>query len=208
MRLSKTAVLLGGLLTISGSTVVVSSVSAQDDTVAPTVKCSLRKNLLWPPNHKVVNAGLEIDASDDGEVAPMRKRKAPSKVAAGLSVQVNVFADEDDEEPTGDGRHSPDARPGHSFTVSPGTEQSLWLRRERKGNGDGRVYLIVVMARDAAGNVSQDCCTAVIPRNNSKRARQSVARQAAAAAAFYNETRELPSGFVPVGDGAILGPKK
>ena len=69
---------------------------------------------------------------------------------------VTVFANEDDQASTGNGTSSPDAK-----DISVGT---LRLRAERNGTGKGRVYLIVVKARDLAGNMGVNCCTVVVPQ--------------------------------------------
>ena len=110
-----------------------------------------------------------------------------------------VFADEDDEEPTGDGNHSPDAKDDG---------KTLRLRSERIGNSNGRVYLIVVIATDESGNVGFDCCTVVVPKSKSKKALADVDDQALLAELFCLEFGEPPDGFVEVGDGPIIGPKQ
>ena len=114
---------------------------------------------------------------------------------------VRVFANEDDEQPTGDGRFSPDAK-----DIAPGT---LRLRQERKGNGDGRVYLIVSYATDAAGNTGSCCSTVGVPQNGSKKSIDTVNTLAAAAAAYcQTHNGAPPPGYFLIGDGAIIGPKQ
>jgi hypothetical protein len=152
------------------------------DTVPPMVSCSVALPMLWPPNHNLRETGLTVSATD---------------VCAGdLPVVVEVFADEDDEEQTGDGRHSPDADLG----------TDLRLRAERKGNADGRVYLIRAMATDPANLTGYDCCTVTVPKNP-KKGIAAVNAQAAAAEAICDSDGTIPAGFVTVGDGPILGPK-
>ncbi|MBI3910620.1 MAG: HYR domain-containing protein [Armatimonadetes bacterium] len=171
----------------SGNTSQCSFTVTVEDREAPVVTCRTLRTQLWPPNHNLVNVGLSVTATDQCDLSP--------------GVTVAVFSDEDDDEPTGDGNHSPDAK-----NIAPGT---LWLRAERKGNANGRVYLIVVKATDAAGNVAFDCCTVVVPLNRSAAAIASVNAQAAAAQAFCAANNgAAPPGFVPVGDGPILGPKQ
>jgi VCBS repeat-containing protein len=78
---------------------------------------------LWPPNHKMVSIGFAMPTSDvDGDTVT-------------LSI-TSIFQDE----PTnglGDGDTSPDA------TLSPAQ-----VRAERQGTGDGRVYVVTVLASD------------------------------------------------------------
>ncbi len=91
------------------------------DTTPPVLSCSVVTPVLNQTNHNLVNVGLMSDAVDQCEGA--------------LPVTVLVFADEDDDENTGDGKHSPDVK-----DIAVGC---LRLPAERKGNSDGRVYLII-----------------------------------------------------------------
>ena len=93
---------------------------------------------------------------------------------------------------------SPDAR-----DIAPGT---LRLRSERSGSGDGRVYLVVVVATDSSNNVSRNCLTVVVPHSLSKADKDAVAQQAQAALAPCATTGAAPAGFYVVGDGPV-GPK-
>ena len=75
------------------------------------------------------------------------------------------------------------------------------MRGERKGNGDGRVYLIVTEATDASGNRGFGCCTVGVPHSNAAAALQSVESQAAAARAFCHANDGTPpAGYFVVGD--------
>jgi hypothetical protein len=142
---------------------------------------------LWPPNHDLVNVGLNVNATDNCAAAP--------------SITVMVFGDENDEEPTGDGTHSPDAK-----DIAPGT---LRLRSERKGDADGRVYLIVVKATDDAGNVGVACCTVVVPLSQSQADKNAVDAQAASAVSHCLANNGAPPlGYFVIGDGPIIGPRQ
>jgi hypothetical protein len=101
-------------------------------------------------------------------------------------------------EDTGDGNFSPDAK-----DTGLGT---LRLRSERKGTGDGRVYLIIVTATDSSGNVSRCCRTVTVPISQSKASMASVAAQAAAARAFCEQNGTAPPGYFVIGDGPVVGP--
>jgi hypothetical protein len=153
------------------------------DTTPPVVGCALARNSLWPAAHKLVDVGLVATSQDSciGE----------------LPVTVEVFSNEDDEESTGDGRHSPDATSG-----------PLRLRAERQGTGDGRVYLIRASAIDAAGNRSFACCTVVVPLQPTAAGLSAVTGRASAAEAGCDAGGTIPSGFVRIGDGPVLGPKQ
>jgi len=157
------------------------------DTIPPVVTCSVAAEVVNQTNHSLVNVGLTGTAVDGCEGA--------------LPVTVNVFADEDDEENTGDGKHSPDAK-----DVDLG---SLRLRAERKGSSDGRVYLIVTEATDSSGNRGINCCTVTVPHASAPLPQTSARGQAAAARAFCRANAGMPpAGYVAVGDGPIIGPKQ
>lgn len=156
------------------------------DATPPTITCSLGTTMLWPPNHDLINVGLGVTISDD--------------CGTGGTTTVRVYADEDDQEPTGDGNHSPDAK-----NHAPG---ALRLRSERMGTGNGRVYLIVIEATDGSGNLARTCCTVVVPHSRNNAGLLSVMNQAAAAEAFCRLTGNAPPGYVLVGDGPIIGPKQ
>jgi hypothetical protein len=171
----------------SGNTNACSSAVVVQDTTPPTVSVSLSQTLLWPPNHNLVNVGFSATVSDVCDPNP--------------SVKVLVFGNEDDQDPTGDGVFSPDAK-DIAFN-------SLRLREERKGNGTGRVYLLVVQATDASGNLGIDCGTVVVPHDQAAAAIASVNAQAAAAKAFcLANNGTAPAGYVVVGDGPVIGPKQ
>jgi CSLREA domain-containing protein len=156
------------------------------DTTPPVLTVSTTVSTLWPPNHDLQNVGLSVSATDNSGGTP--------------SIQVVVFSNESDLAPDS-GNFSPDAA-----NIAPGT---LRLRAERMGSGDGRVYLIVVTATDASSNVSHACVTVVVPQNQSAAALSTIAAQAAAASQYceaHNGTP--PPGFVPVGNGPVVGPKQ
>lgn len=86
---------------------------------------------------------------------------------------------------------------------------SLRLRSERNGNGGGRVYLIVVKSTDATGTVAPSCNTVVVPHSQSKKDKDTVDAQAAAAKTFCTANAgAAPSGYFVVGDGPLIGPKQ
>jgi hypothetical protein len=148
------------------------------DTLAPIVSCFVATPVLNKTNHTLVNVGLASDAVDQCE--------------GRLPVTVNVFADEDDNG-TGDGNSSPDA-----VDIAVGT---LQVRGERKGNGDGRVYLIIPEATDSSGNRGFGCCTVAVPHSAAPAALLSVQAQAATARAFCRANAGTPpAGYFVVGD--------
>ncbi|MGA1199445.1 MAG: FlgD immunoglobulin-like domain containing protein, partial [Candidatus Latescibacterota bacterium] len=94
---------------------------------------------LWPPNHKMVQVASGISASDIADENP--------------SVVITVTSDEDING-TGDGNTEVD------WEVIDG---SVYLRAERDGGQDGRVYTVTVVATDAAGNTTTVTGTVDVP---------------------------------------------
>ncbi|MFN2514712.1 MAG: carboxypeptidase regulatory-like domain-containing protein [Pyrinomonadaceae bacterium] len=159
-----------------------------NDAQLPVVTSSVTQSSLGSPNHNLINVGLAASATDN----------CPNPIAL---LSVKVFGDEDDDAATGDGNHSPDAK---NIGL-----RTLLLRTERNGGGDGRVYLIIIEFRDAAGNVGFSCTTVVVPHDESAASINSVNAQAAAAKAFaLANNGNPPPGYFVIGDGPILGPKQ
>ncbi len=164
----------------STDTVVITTL----DTTPPTVTSQLARTMLWRPDHSLLNVGLAASAVDNCDgVRP---------------VAVTTYADEDDEEPTGDGTFSPDAK-----GLSPG---SLRLRAERRGTADGRVYLVRAMASDNAGNTSWSCTAATVPKDLTPSSLAAVSGQATQAQAYCAATTGQPPGYFISGDGPNIGP--
>jgi hypothetical protein len=113
------------------------------DTTAPTISApSASRNVLRPPNHKMVNVTVAYSVSDAGDPSPF--------CALGVT---------SDEPVNG-------ARDGHT---SPDWQvldaHHLKLRAERAGGGDGRVYTITVTCRDASSNTANASTTVTVPRH-------------------------------------------
>ena len=158
-----------------------------EDNEAPQLTSSVTVPILWSPSHDLVNVGLKVTATDNCDANPV--------------ISVKVFGNEDDQQPTGDGTHAPDAR-----NIAPGT---LRLRSERNGTGTGRLYLIVITATDADGNKTVACQTVVVPKSQSKDSLAMVNSQATAARAYCDSHDGAPPpGFFVIGDGPVIGPKQ
>src|SRR6266545_4973467 len=158
-----------------------------NDTVAPVLYSNVGMSLLLNRNSNLMNIGLTASATDNS--------------GGPVNVQVEVFGDEDDQTATAPGTiHSPDAK-----DIAP---ETLRLRAERVEENDGRVYLIVITATDAAGNVSRNYQTVVVPKSNKTANFELVSAQAAAAAAYAEEHGAPPPDYFIIGDGPIIGPKQ
>jgi len=109
------------------------------DTTDPVVTCGVARDALFPPNHQFEDVGLWYEVVEDCDAAP--------------DVEVSITSDEDPATAAGAGGpvHCPDA-------MTDGAD--VFLRAERAGTQDGRVYVITVTATDASGNVGT--CDAVV----------------------------------------------
>lgn len=121
------------------------------DVVPPEISVSVDPDLLWPPNHRMVEIAATVMASDDLDPSP-------------TVTLVAVLSDEEDDA-MGDGSTTEDIQDAEIGT----DDRAFALRAERSGTGDGRVYTIVYQARDFAGNVSEASTTVVVPLNRSDR---------------------------------------
>jgi hypothetical protein len=106
---------------------------------------------LWPPNHQFVDVGLAITVSDLSDTA--------------LGIAIAVTSDEDPALEQGSGRlvHCPDA-------IIDLASQTVQLRAQRAGTGDGRVYRITVTSTDSCGNASVCSVAVSVPVSQGKNA--------------------------------------
>ncbi len=162
------------------------------DTTPPVVTCSVAIPMMLIQKSfdaNLINVGLMATAVDTCEGV--------------LPVGVHVFSNEDDQENSGSGRFSPDAK-----DIAVGT---LRLRAERDAlDFSGRVYLIVTDATDSTGNNRGfNCCTVAVPHSSAISSQMVAQNNAALAQAFClaNNGTPPPSYFV-VGDGPVIGPKQ
>jgi hypothetical protein len=109
------------------------------DTTAPVIAAlTASPNTIWPPNNKMVAVTLTAQASDAVGVLALHI--------------VSVSANE---------------------SVSPSAMRvtgplALELLADRDGNGSGRLYTIIVEARDSAGNASTRAVTVSVPHDSGK----------------------------------------
>jgi hypothetical protein len=112
---------------------------------APTLKCDgvrVDSTVLWPPNHKYRLVKL---TGGDG----LTSRK------------VTGVTQDEPLNGTGDGDTAPDAKAG------PSADQ-VYLRAERSGTGDGRVYRISFEGSDGSGGTCTGSVTVGVPHDQGK----------------------------------------
>jgi hypothetical protein len=125
---------------------------AVTDTIAPILAPVPDKNILWPPNHKMVNVTIQANARDN---------------SGGPVTLATVVSSNEPQEGLGDGDKSPD-------WSEPVIDQgngiiTLQLRAERSGSGNGRVYTITITGRDGLGNSSQANFEIIVPHDIGKK---------------------------------------
>lgn len=139
------------------------------DTTPPEVAATTDIAMLWPPNHKMRNVKLFIIGTDvvtdtaDIEVlsATIRSDEPDNGDADG-----NTTGDVGGQ----DGFTSPVDVTGQ-LTFDPGAgDNGAWvvtvqLRSERQGTGDGRSYIVDVVARDTSGIEGTTSCVVVVPHD-------------------------------------------
>jgi hypothetical protein len=118
------------------------------DMEAPTIeKVTANPNIIWPPNHKMVQVTVDVLASDNCDTEPACKI-----VSVSSSEPVDGL---------GDGDTSPDWKITGDFTVN--------LRAERSGTGNGRVYTITVECTDNYENSSTETVDVTVPHDKGKK---------------------------------------
>jgi Calx-beta domain-containing protein len=124
------------------------TVVVQIDKTAPTVSCTAKPGTLWPADHKLVPITVTVKVQD--------ARSGP----AGFSL-VSVTSNEPDDAPGNvDGATTGDIR---DFVLGT-ADVAGQLRAERKDTGQGRVYTLKYVGRDAAGNERTCTTTVTVPR--------------------------------------------
>jgi hypothetical protein len=118
------------------------------DTTPPVISAvSASPAVLWPPNHKLVLVTIDYTATDDSGVASCTLSATSNEPDNGL----------------GDGDTSNDTQ------VIPGDAHHLWLRAERAGTGNGRIYTVAVTCKDACGNAASKSVTVTVPKSQGKK---------------------------------------
>ena len=119
-----------------------------EDTTPPTINSiSASPDILWPPNHKMVEVTVMVDCKDICDPAP-------------FCYILGVTSNETINGP-GDGNTEPD----WDFTDNP---LVVLLRAERAGVGTGRVYTIHIECMDASENIASGIVEVTVPHDQGK----------------------------------------
>lgn len=123
------------------------------DATPPKMKISVTPDILFPPNHKLVEIEVAIDVKDNADPNPS-------------VVLTSIACNESDNIINGgDGNTTDDIQ-----SAGIGTEDTEFLlRAERRGDGIGRFYLITYTATDESGNSTSADAIITVPHDKGKR---------------------------------------
>src|SRR5262249_20458860 len=115
----------------------------------PQIAVTLSRDMLWPPNHKLVDITASVNVTDVCDPHP-------------TFVLTSITSSEPDEG-LGDGDTAHDIQSNETGTP----DASFELRSERSAAGSGRVYTIVYTASDKSGNTARATVTVKVPHDQS-----------------------------------------
>lgn len=123
------------------------------DQRPPDLAVLASPEVLWPPNHKMVEVTVSTEVTDNSDSSPtVHLKSITSNEADRTETFCPVFDDS-----LADGNTAND--------IQVTQDGRIFLRAERSGNSDGRVYTITYEATDASGNASNASATVTVPHN-------------------------------------------
>jgi pimeloyl-ACP methyl ester carboxylesterase len=120
------------------------------DTTPPNLEVTLEPNVLWPPNHRLVEVQANISVTDDTDPQPE-------------VTLVSIVSSEPDDG-LGDGDTLNDIQEA-DFGVD---DRVIYLRAERSGTGADRIYTVTYRATDDSGNQMETSETVIVPHDFGK----------------------------------------
>jgi hypothetical protein len=115
------------------------------DTTPPHLDVFVKPGYLWPPNHKLVRITPEISIEDIADPNPSYKL---------LGAESNQ---PDEVKQGGDGNASPD--------IVIEADGTIWLRAERQGKDEDRIYTLTWLATDSQGNEVTVSVPVIVPHD-------------------------------------------
>jgi hypothetical protein len=126
------------------------------DTTPPEISVDLNRDVLWPPNHKMIDITATVVVTDACCPDPTN--------------WLDFAGSSEPDNHLGDGSTKGDIQ-----GVDLGTaDYHFQLRSERRGIGDGRVYTIIYTASDCVGNEASDTVYVRVPHDQSGHAMASL----------------------------------
>ncbi|HEY8176863.1 MAG TPA: PKD domain-containing protein [Gemmatimonadaceae bacterium] len=127
------------------------------DTKAPAVSLPMNITQLWPPNHTMQRVASRISATDACDPSP--------------TLVVSVTSNE----PVNGSEHGDTAAPDWEVVNNGDGTFNVFVRAERSGSGNGRVYTIAAISSYASGNVAVATASVFVP--HSQKARLAAAKK-------------------------------
>ena len=118
------------------------------DTIPPDISVSVKPDMLWPPDHRMMDIEATVIATDICGI--------PSIVLSSITNN-----EPDDAPGNGDGNTINDIQDANVGTA----DFNFKLRAERSGTGDGRIYTVKYTATDLSGNMSSTSSTVNVPHD-------------------------------------------
>jgi len=122
------------------------------DTTAPELALTVSPTVMWPPNHNLIPIDVTALATDICDADPSVELILIESSEGDLADTYDPAIDT--TEVVG--------RKGGDIQIVDG---QLYLRAERSGNSDGRIYTIHYRATDASGNSTTETATVTVPHN-------------------------------------------
>jgi hypothetical protein len=124
-----------------------------EETIPPEISLSVTPNILWPPNHNMIPISPVVTVIDNCDSNPQVQLKS-------------ITMDEGDITNTFDPNYDSTVVDGKTLgDIQVDGSGNIYLRAERSGTGDGRVYTITYTATDASGNSTTASATVTVPHN-------------------------------------------
>lgn len=117
------------------------------DTEPPVLSVTATPATLWPPNHKMKEINLEINVTDDADSEP--------QVELVGVVSTEPFDGQGDGNTTDDIDIREDGR--------------IFVRAERSGSNNDRIYTITYKAIDISGNIGYGSAEVLVPHDKGKK---------------------------------------
>ncbi len=128
------------------------TITAVDET-PPEISVSFTPDVLWPPNHKMIAVVPSIQVSDNC---------CGSDIAVEL---VGAQMNDGDTEDSFDPAYDIDSETGYIGDDIQIIDGSIFLRSERSGRGDGRIYAITYEATDCHENTTIETGNVTVPHD-------------------------------------------
>lgn len=126
---------------VAGNVEAAKTLTFNIDQTAPTLACSVSPDVLWPPDHKLVNIAASVNVQD------------ATSGPAGFKL-TNITSSESDALPS-----------DMQQWVVGTTDITGLLGASRDPNGTGRTYTLVYTGADQAGNTASCSTTVLVPHD-------------------------------------------